>query len=289
VNRDTPIAIDRIDRTRGDGDLVRWSLTGRRLAGDAIVDEPLLVVSVYGRRHRFQASRDGHGAPPPPGVWAASFAIPFWAEPTRSGQASLWLGDVAIAVPLPGEAPARTVPAGPDSGSAQDAGPSAADDEGDPGPAASAPRDAIDPDPAASAPRDAIDPGPAASAPGDAIDPGPAASAPGDAIDPGLEHDQLLAAIASQREDFERRLAEAGHGRRELESRIAGAEVARDAALSEAGSLRVELERVGTELAVVRERLGAQDGGLAEAETLLAEAQALSTELRAGNSQSATI
>jgi hypothetical protein len=47
--------------------------------------------------------------------------------------------------------------------------------------------------------------------------------------------------------------------------------------------LRAELERLGTELAATRERVGAESGDLGEAQQLLADARALADQLRERN------
>ena len=98
---DIPIAIDRVDCTRADRDGLDLRLTGRWL-GDAEpgATEPLLVVQVQGRRHRFPAERDGH--PLARDVWQATFRIPPWAHPRHEGQAALWVGTSVVPVPLPG-------------------------------------------------------------------------------------------------------------------------------------------------------------------------------------------
>jgi hypothetical protein len=118
---DTPVAIDRVDRTRGDDEGVRLRLTGRWLgSGDAAEQEPLLVIQLQGRRHRFPALRDERATPAlPAGAWEATFSVPAWAEPRQEGQAALWLGNAVVPVPVPGTvtagvgaAPASEPPAG---------------------------------------------------------------------------------------------------------------------------------------------------------------------------------
>ena len=102
---DTPVAIDRVDRARGDDDGIRLRLTGRWLRSDqAGEQDPLLVIQLQGRRHRFPARR-GHGAPSlPPGAWEATFTVPAWAEPRREGQAAVWVGNAVVPIPLvPGQ------------------------------------------------------------------------------------------------------------------------------------------------------------------------------------------
>ncbi len=335
-----PIAIDRVDRSRGDGDLIRLSLTGHRLGDGAGVAEPLLVISMHGQRHRFAPTRDGLAGTAPPGMWAASFAIPFWAEPMRHGQAVVWIGDAEIVVPFPREA-ALVSPAAPPLAEPPDPQPGievetdleirteaeveieldASRPEPEPEPVVADP----EPDPASLLRREL-------ALVQSELDARSARVSALDAVQRELRADlaQLIAAIAGQREEFERRLAAADEERAELEGRIsagevqragleeraaaadaerqqlaqrmaqdeaarealgrraAEAEVSRDAASGEAAALRGELERVGTELVVVRDRLIAQGGNLGEAERLLADALSLSAGFRSGSSQIAT-
>jgi predicted nucleic acid-binding Zn-ribbon protein len=101
VSADTPVAIDRADYTRRGADRIELRLTGRWLGGSAQSGaEPLLVVQVHGRRHRFAPARDDHALPP--GAWEARFQLPPWAEPHHEGQAALWVGTAVVPVPLPG-------------------------------------------------------------------------------------------------------------------------------------------------------------------------------------------
>lgn len=80
-----------------------------------------------------------------------------------------------------------------------------------------------------------------------------------------------------ERAGVEQRLAQEGASLRE---QLAAAQISRDAAISEAGGLRSELERMGAELAVVREQATAHGGDLGEAQRLLADARALTEQLR---------
>ncbi len=101
TSADTPVAIDRVDCTRTGVDGVELRLTGRWTGdGDAPGTEPLLVVQLQGRRHRFAPERDGYT--PPPGAWAATFHLPSWAQPRQEGQAALWVGTSVVPIPLPG-------------------------------------------------------------------------------------------------------------------------------------------------------------------------------------------
>jgi hypothetical protein len=108
-----PIAIERVERARGQGDDVRLRLSGRWLTddhvGQADEDEALLVIQLQGRRHRFPANRAPAGAGALPGTWQAEFTVPSWAVPDRPGQAAVWVGNSVIAVGPPG-APAAPTP-----------------------------------------------------------------------------------------------------------------------------------------------------------------------------------
>lgn len=109
----------------------------------------------------------------------------------------------------------------------------------------------------------------------------------------------LRDALADQRRLLSERATEVGELREQLSAANAGAEaraaelsamraelaaanVSREAAVSEAAGLRQEIGRVGSELAVTRERVTGQAGNLGEADRLLAEARALADDLRAG-------
>jgi hypothetical protein len=109
ASAEPPIAIDRVERARGQGDDVRLRLSGRWLIDDppSGPDAPqaLLVIQLQGRRHRFPASRGAPGAAPLPGTWQAEFTVPSWAVPSRPGQAAVWVGASVIAVGPPGTPP----------------------------------------------------------------------------------------------------------------------------------------------------------------------------------------
>jgi hypothetical protein len=95
----SPIVIDRVERARGDGDGVRLRLAGHRLTAAAEAElEPLLIVHLHGRRHRFSAQGDDP-VDASPGTWEASFTVPDWAVPVEYGQASLWVGPATVPVP----------------------------------------------------------------------------------------------------------------------------------------------------------------------------------------------
>jgi hypothetical protein len=103
ASADAPVAIDRVDYTRNDPGGIELRLRGRWLGGsEASGSEPLLVVQVQGRRHRFAPAGDGHSVPP--GAWEARFRLPPWAQPRHEGQAALWVGTSVVPVPVPGVA-----------------------------------------------------------------------------------------------------------------------------------------------------------------------------------------
>jgi hypothetical protein len=112
ASADTPLAVDRADRSRTEDGGVALRLSGRWLRPPAIDQtEPLLVVQVQGRRHRFAAGADGDGQTEN-GTWRATFHLPSWAEPEREGQAALWVGTAVVPVPLgSGTAPGPRWPA----------------------------------------------------------------------------------------------------------------------------------------------------------------------------------
>lgn len=399
ASADTPVAIDRVDRARGEGDGVRLRLTGRWLRSDRSAEQdPLLVIQLQGRRHRFPASPPDGSRSLPAGAWEATFAVPSWAEPRREGQAAVWVGNAVVPIPLPGAGTAAPAPPRPLSA---------------PAPHASAPQ----PPPFAVSPPLPFVASPPVAQPADLLDSsfdagraGPpaellvkesvsalhleleqrsaeAARLRGSLADAQSELDarrttqasleaahrdlrgeiqELMDAVVVRRQEFEQRLsdldrrqsaaaserdrlrseleserrrtqeelyAERDRTRRELEAerarssqqlsdltaardaeageaaalrdrlgavswaqqqrsdelaglceQVAIAQVSRDAAGSEVAALRSELERLGSELAVSREQLSAQGGDLGEAQRLLADARALTEQLRAQNS-----
>ncbi|MGI8715836.1 MAG: hypothetical protein ACR2NR_22170 [Solirubrobacteraceae bacterium] len=357
---DSPIAIDRVERARGEGDSVRLRLSGRWLDSDPThplaEQESLLVIQLQGRRHRFPASRHpARSDAPLPGTWQAEFTIPSWAVPTRPGQAAVWVGNAVVAVDPPGTASTPRPPAEPAVPASSSLPPSP-----DPpvAPAAAAAEEAL-----STAPSEPADPrrsGPLAdlllketvSALHTELErrSGEAAQLRGTLADAqseletragrqaGLEAahgelrhelEQLMTAVTRQRQEFDEQLAavqeQLAHTREELAMRaaerdqaqaelqravdrastleerlgasvaaeqrhaqdaaslreqLAAAHISRDGATSEAGGLRAELERLSAEVAVVREQAAAHGGGLGEAQQLLADARALTEQLR---------
>ncbi|MGI9183622.1 MAG: hypothetical protein ACR2GZ_01445 [Solirubrobacteraceae bacterium] len=96
----TPLEIDDVLSARVAAGETRLTLSGRWLSPEApsLAEEPLLVIQVEGRRHRF-TPETGSDTGSSPGVWRASFVVPAWAEPRRTGQAAVWVGDAVIALP----------------------------------------------------------------------------------------------------------------------------------------------------------------------------------------------
>jgi hypothetical protein len=100
VSADAPLAVERADRARTEDGGVALRLSGRWLRAPATDQtEPLLVIQVQGRRHRFVADADGDGQADN-GSWRATFRLPSWADPQREGQAALWVGTAVVPVPL---------------------------------------------------------------------------------------------------------------------------------------------------------------------------------------------
>ncbi|MFZ0041049.1 MAG: hypothetical protein WAK93_07070 [Solirubrobacteraceae bacterium] len=335
---DIPLTIDHVERGRARGGNVQLRLTGRWLSsGHAGEHEALLVVQLDGRRHRFPPSANPADASPPPGAWAANFSIPSWAEPTRSGQAALWVGNAVIPVPPPGTVRAAVAPVPP--------GPEPEGSSSPPVPPPAPSREPSAPNSEAGTPeaQAAFPP----LTPSDSGRGGPLADllfketvsalhieleqrtadaarlrgALADAqselearaaLQAGLESahaelraevQQLMGAVSGQRAELDEQLArteaETASLREEvaaasaaerrlaqevvsLREQLASVSVSRDAAMSEAAGLRAELERLGTELAVTREQAGSGSGDLGEAERLLADARALTEQLRGG-------
>lgn len=96
----TPLEIDDVQSARVAAGETRLTLSGRWLSPEkpSLAQEPLLVIQVEGRRHRFTPEA-GTDTGSPTGEWRASFVLPAWAEPRRAGQAAVWVGDAVIALP----------------------------------------------------------------------------------------------------------------------------------------------------------------------------------------------
>jgi predicted nucleic acid-binding Zn-ribbon protein len=95
-----PLQIDRVQGSRPSVGEIRLALTGVwHGPGESSDQEPLLVVQIEGRRHRFPADRDDRSAELPAGRWQATFSVPDWAEPRHEGQAAVWIGDAVVPVP----------------------------------------------------------------------------------------------------------------------------------------------------------------------------------------------
>jgi hypothetical protein len=304
----SPIVIDRVERSRGDGDSVRLRLGGRRLvvASESELD-PLLVVQLRGHRYRFAASKSRE-EDPSPGSWRASFTVPDWAVPLEYGSASLWIGEASVPVPPVGTRNRTPVSAVTSA-------------------VTSAVASALTPEPAASKAAPAAAEAEVASR----------TDLEATHAELRAELAQLVEAVAAQQAEFERRLdearqrseaelaqtrgevdharaarsqagAEAERARLELAAvserlavaaasdqmrvqeaaslreQLAITAISRDAAVAEAAGLRAELSRLGSELAVRREQADAGDGELGVAQQLLEDARALTSQLR-GQSQ----
>jgi hypothetical protein len=319
ASADTPLAVDRADRTRSADGGVALRLTGRWLHPPAIDQtEPLLVIQVQGRRHRFAASPNGDG-PAEQGTWEATFHLPSWAEPEREGQAALWVGTAVVPVPL-GRSAARAwppppTPPVPGAGEMLRPGesPEPTVDTGRTGPLAELLFKESVAALHAELEQRSTDVARLQGQLADAQSELEARTAMQSALEAAHgdlrgQLQELMSAVSVQREDFQKRLAtsedrrggaeaERDRLRDELEAerrragevsslrdQLAAAQVSRDAAIGEVAGLRAELERLGSELAVTREHHQAQGGDLGEAQRLLAEARSLSEQLRAQSS-----
>lgn len=276
-------------------------------------------MQVEGRRHRFPASReDEREADLEPGRWSASFTLPAWAEPRRDGQAALWLGNAVIPVPSlhgsHGGAPAAVVPEL--SPEPQPAVPEPLSEPGPAPPAPPAPAAASSEAPRSGPLADLLlketvaalhaeleqrtaDAAHMRGALADSQSELEARSATQAQLEATLgelrsELERLMNAVEDQRRELEegsgevervraetdRRVAELAVEATALREDLAAANVSREAAISEVAGLRAELGRLGSELAVTRERVGSESGDLGEANRLLADAKALTDQLR---------
>lgn len=317
--------------------------------------EPLLVIQIQGRRHRYPAEAGRDRVPLAPGAWEATFTVPSWAEPRRAGQAAVWLGDSVIPVPPAGEAAPAPVAAPDPAPREVGESPEAIVDTGRTGPLAELLFKENVTALHAELEQRSAEAGRLRGALADAQAQLTARATTQAALEVAQaelrsELTQLMAAATAQREDFDRRLHEAESQRDRLAGELqaerarasdAGAElaaergraselaaglvaerdrltqesaalrarleeaashrqghaddlgalreqlaatqVARDASAGEVEGLRAELTRLGTELAVAREQLVAQGGDLGEAQRLLADAKAMTEQLRGQN------
>jgi hypothetical protein len=306
ASAEPPIAIDRVERARGQGDDVRLRLSGHWLIDDPPsqpdAPEALLVIQLQGRRHRFPADRSPAGAAPLPGTWQAEFTVPSWAVPSRRGQAAVWVGTSVIAVGPPGMPPAPVPPPDPEAASPEPAPVSPEPAGVSAEPVAVAPESS---EPAAVLPEPAAESAEPATVSPQSASPGPEAAAvaePGGSPDP--RHDPgrggplasllLKETVSALHAELERRSTEAAQLRGALadaQSEL-DARAARQAGLESAhGELRHELEQLMAaatrqrqdfeqRLAAVRDELdrAREDAAMAtaardETETQLAQAR----------------
>ncbi len=120
---------------------------------------------------------------------------------------------------------------------------------------------------------------------------GEADRARADLVQARVDADRARAELVAARGEAERARSELAQARGEgdrvraqeaasLREQLAITSISRDAAVAEAGGLRAELSRLGSELAVIREQVGAGDGELGAAQQLLEDARALTAQLR---------
>ena len=263
----SPIVIDRVERSRGNGDGVRLRLGGHRLTAATTPElDALLIVHLHGRRHRFAATGAGDGDRSP-GTWEASFTVPDWAIPVEYGQASLWVGDTAVAVPPVGTRIRGTEPAF--VGLAPEAAADAADpaahtaaDSGRAGPLADAlireTVSALHAELEQRSARDAVLDGELERARAE-LAARTASQADLEAAQGELraELERLVAAVGGQQAEFERGLAQAGERSEaelaQLRSRLADAGRELDGVRSELAHARADAERARSEIAHARD------------------------------------
>jgi hypothetical protein len=95
-----PLEIHRVHGSRPSAGELRLALSGAwHGSPEDAGQEPLLVIQIEGRRHRFPAEHDAHAAELPGGRWRATFSLPDWAEPRHEGQAAVWIGNAVVPVP----------------------------------------------------------------------------------------------------------------------------------------------------------------------------------------------
>jgi predicted nucleic acid-binding Zn-ribbon protein len=301
-----PVEIEQAECGPAGDDELLVRLVGSRLnIRDRIEGRALLVVEVDGQRHRFpEIAPKRKERPKNPTAWAASFVVPAGLEPALAGHASIVIGTATTPLPeLPrNETPARegTAPAAPSPPSAGLAQTVAAlrSELKERGATEAQLRAALA---AAQAEREA----------------GAAAQQRLEATHAKLREElvRLRAAVDQEtsalKQQFDRAAAETTelrnelqqlravaqqHGaeeerlrRRErelsaaiapLQAELATASVAREAAVAEAVGLRAELDRAAAGLVHARRASSDRDGELGEAETLLAEARALTQRLQ---------
>ncbi len=307
----TPLAIDRVERARGQGDRVRLRLSGRwlttRSGGVASSDvsdlDALLVVQMHGRRHRFPATRERRDEPGADGAgtWVATFTVPDWAVPEQAGQASLWVGSAVVPVPPPGT-PAESV----EPSSVPDPSSPGAGDPPPPPPPPLAEHEALGGEHGRSGPladllfKETVSAlhseleqrsteaarlrGALAEARSD-VGTRSSAQAGLEAAHGELRHElqRLMAAVTQQRADFDEQLAAIGAERDGARTERDGALAERDGALAELEAVRAKAESVGAELELARaeaESVGAElASARAELESVGAELASARAEL----------
>jgi septal ring factor EnvC (AmiA/AmiB activator) len=303
LHNSVPLQLERVQSSRSAAGEIRLRLSGRWSDPQAAVseDEELLVVNVEGRRHRFPVSRDE--APDPdraPDRWTASFTVPTWAEPREEGQAALWLGTAVIPVPPLLDGGERVLPPPPA-------------DRAHPGPGSEPLRSGPLADVLLKETVAALHAELEQRTEDTATIRGALADVQADLEARVARHAQLEETLGDLRDELDRLRTGLQEQRGELQERssetqalreqlaaaeeaserrvtdleglqadLAVANVSREAADSEAQGLRSEIERLGSELAVTRERVEHETGDLGEASRLLADARALADELRAG-------
>jgi hypothetical protein len=301
-----PVEIEQAECGLAGDDELLIHLVGTRVnSRDRIEGRALLVVEADGQRHRFpELAPKRRERPKDPTAWSATFVIPAGLEPALAGHASVVIGTATLALPeLPrtqAPAPEATAPAAP-------LPPSVGLEQ-----TIAALRAELKERGATEAKLRA------AFASGQAErDAGAAAQQRLEATHAKLREElgRLRAAVDQEtsalKQQFDRATAETIELRNELlqlrevaqqhsaeqerlrrreqelsaalaplQAELATASVARDGAVAEAAGLRAELDRAAAGLVHARRESSDREGDLGEAETLLAEARALTQRLQ---------
>jgi predicted nucleic acid-binding Zn-ribbon protein len=301
-----PVEIEQAECAPAGDDTLLIRLVGSRVnSRDRIEGRALLVLEADGQRHRFpEIAPKRRERPKDPTAWGATFVIPAGLEPALAGHASVVIGTATTPFPeLPrNQAPARaaTAPAAPsppsvgleqtvaalraelrERGATEAqlrAALASAQAERDAGAAAQLRLEAthVKLREELGRLRAAVDQ--ETSALKQQFD-----RATAETTELRNELQQLRAVAqqhAAEQERLRRREQELSAALAPLQAELATASVAREAAVAEAAGLRAELDRAAAGLVHAQRESSDRGGQLGEAETLLAEARALTQRLQ---------
>jgi hypothetical protein len=279
-----PLTIDAVDRLPLGGGRVVLRIHGRwRGAEVPELQRTALVVEAAGERHEFPAIpqlRRTRAAGPD--AWSSSFAIPAWLEPQLPGAAILMLDDLSVPLPPVSGEPPPDLEAGTVAALRAALSERAQSEAQLRGRLADAAAE-LEARAGVQARLEVAHGELRAELAqlGELVEGQDArrAEVESRAITLAAQVARLEEELAGARAAVERERERTARELAELRTGLASSEVAREAALSEASGLRSELERLGGDLAAAREHVGEREGGLGEAEALLAEARALRTRI----------